>query len=133
MYFVNTVPHFNAECIQESELNLGAIVRNLSDFAAFFHFPIFVLTLFKLDCLRADLPAVLGQDDLLFGCPSFHLSKGFQGNRGGVKSSVSTDTKVFFYTFTGRDKYRALSKEIDVTSCSKGTLIRLVEREKKWL
>lgn len=128
MYFVNTVPHFTAECIQESELNLGAIVRNLSDFAAFFHFPIFVLTLFKLDCLRADLPAVLGQDDLLFGCPSFHLSKGFQGNRG---RPLSAQTQRFFHTFTGRDKYRALSKEIDVTSCSKGTLIRLVEREKK--
>lgn len=55
-----------------------------------------MLKLFKLDCLSEDLPAVLGQDDLLFGCPSLHLSKGFQGNRGSVKSSVSTGTKGFF-------------------------------------
>lgn len=58
-----------------------------------------MVKLFKLDCLSEDLPAVLGQDDLPVGCPSLHLSEGFQGNRGGVKSSVSTGTKgVFTYS-----------------------------------
>lgn len=52
--------------------------------------------LFKLDCVCEDLPAVLGQDDFLFGCPPLHLSKGFQGNRGSVKSFVSLGTKWFF-------------------------------------
>lgn len=52
--------------------------------------------LFRLDGLSEDLPAVLGQDDLHFGCPSLHLPKGFQGNRGSAKSSVSAGTKGFF-------------------------------------
>lgn len=43
-----------------------------------------MVKLFELDCLREDLPVVVGQDDLLFGCPPLHLSKGFQGNRGSV-------------------------------------------------
>lgn len=58
-----------------------------------------MVKLFKLDCLSEDLPAILGQDDLLFGCPSLHLSKGFQGNTGRIKSSVRTGTKgVFTYS-----------------------------------
>lgn len=72
----------------------------MSDFADSFHSSMksyfLMLKLFKLDCLSEDLPAVLGQDDLLFGCPPLHLSKGFQGNRGSVKSSVSLSTKGFF-------------------------------------
>lgn len=72
----------------------------MSDFVDSFHSSMksyfLMLTLFKLDCLSEDLPAVVGQDDLLFGCPPFHLSKGFQGNRGSVKSSVSPGTKRFF-------------------------------------
>lgn len=55
-----------------------------------------MVKLYKLDCLSEHLPVVLGQDDLLFGFPAFHLSKGFQGNRGSVKSSVSRGTKGFF-------------------------------------
>lgn len=88
-----------------------------------------MVMLFKLDSLSEDLPAILRQDDLLFGCPLLHLSKGFQGNTGSVKSSVSPSTKGFF-TNSQADKFGALSTEIDVTSLSKGTLIRLVEREK---
>ena len=74
----------------------------------------------------------LGQDDPLVGCPAFHLSKGFQGNRGSAKPSVSRGTKAFFTYSTAETNSGALSKDIDVTSLSKGTLIRLVEREKKW-
>lgn len=77
------------------------------------------LKLFQLERLIEDLPAVLGQDDCLFGCPSLHLSKGFHGNRSGVKSSDRPGTKGLFHLFAGRDKFRALSKEIDVTSLSK--------------
>ncbi len=72
----------------------------MSDFADPFHSFMksyfLMLKLFKLDCLSDDLPAVLGQDDPFFGCPPLHLSKGFQGNRGSVKSSVKPDTKGFF-------------------------------------
>lgn len=72
----------------------------MSDFADSFHSTMkryfLMLKLFELDRLSEDLPAVLGQDDLLFGCPPLHLSKGFQGNRGRVKSSVSLYTKGFF-------------------------------------
>lgn len=55
-----------------------------------------MLKLFKSDSLSEDLPANLGQHDLLLGCPLLHLSKGFQGNRGSAKSSVSRGTKEFF-------------------------------------
>lgn len=89
-----------------------------------------MVKLLKLDGLIEDLPAILGQDDLHFGCPFFHLSKGFQGNRGSLKYPVSSDTKGFF-TYTGRDKFRALSKELYVMSLLKGNLISLVHCGKK--
>lgn len=57
------------------------------------------MKLFKLDYFGEDLPAVVFQNDLLVGCPPLHLSKGFQGNRGSAKSSVSAGTKgVFTYS-----------------------------------
>lgn len=90
-----------------------------------------MVNLLKLDGLIEDLPAIVGQDDLYFGCPFFHLSKGFQGNRGSSRYPVSSDTKGFF-TYTGRDKFRALSKELYVMSLLKGNLISLVHCGKKW-
>lgn len=55
-----------------------------------------MVKLFKLEGLCEDLPANLGQRDLLFGCPLLHLSKGFQGNGGNAESSISQGTKEFF-------------------------------------
>lgn len=84
----------------------------------------------KLHGFSVDLPAILGQDDLHFGCPPLHLLKGFPGEQKHFEVLCQSRNKRAFHIFRDRDKFKALCLLICVTSHLKGVLIRLVQSEK---